>query len=167
RMVDTGLHRALDLDEKADSKAQQITKKWVEEFGGNFHSIQISETLRSFTGVATVRVRVTVGHDSYERLVDINVSPDEHWIPAGLTGASPISDPLKNPEAIGVNGASIVEKATQDPGVSEFCRFYLDRRSQELDAAGPYPRKRKKVEDGFTPRLDTTLGGIDGNVRRQ
>ena len=117
RMVDAGLHRALDLDEKPAGKAQQMAKEWVEGFGGNFHSIQISETLRSFVGVATVRVRATVGHDSYERLVDVPVSPDEHWIPAGLTGASPISDPLKNPEAVGLNSASIVEKATQDPGV--------------------------------------------------
>jgi ERCC4-related helicase len=167
RMVDTGLHRARDLDEKPASKAQEMAKEWVEGFGGNFHSIKIDETLRSFAGIATVRVRATVGHDSYERLVDINVSADEHWIPAGLTGASPISDPLKNPEAVGINSASVVEEATQDPGVSEFCRFYLDRRTQELTAAGADARVRKKVEDDFTPRLDTTLVGIDGTVRRQ
>ena len=167
RMVDAGLHRALDLDEKPAGKAQQMAKEWVEGFGGNFRAIQISEALRSFVGVATVRVRATVGHDSYERLVDVPVSPDEHWIPAGLTGASPISDPLKNPEAVGLNSASIVEKATEDPGVAEFCRFYLDRRTQELASAGTDARKRKKVEDDFTPRLDTTLVGMDGTVRRQ
>jgi superfamily II DNA or RNA helicase len=167
RMVDTGLHSAADEDDKPALKAQQIAKEWIEDFGGNFHSVQIGETLRSFAGTATVRVRATVGHDSYERLVDVNVSPDEHWVPAGLTGASPISDPLKNPEAVGINSASVVEKAIQDPGVSEFCRFYLDRRTQELAAAGADARKRKKVEDDFTPRLDTTLVGIDGTVRRQ
>ena len=167
RMVETGLHRALDLDEKAGPKAQQMAKEWVEEFGGNFHSTQISETLRSFSGVATVRVRANVGHDSYERLVDVQVPPDEHWISAGLTGASPISGPLKNPEAVGINSASVAEKATQDPGVLEFCSFYLNRRTQELVAAGVDPRKKKKVEDDFTPRLDTILIGIDGAVRKQ
>src|SRR6185437_1346644 len=128
------------------TKAQHMAKEWVESFGGNFRSIQIGETLRSFAGTATVRVRATVGHDSYERLVDISISPDEHWVSAGLTGASPISDPLKTPEAVGINSASVVDKATQDPGVSEFCRFYLDRRTQELAAAGTEARKRKKVE---------------------
>jgi superfamily II DNA or RNA helicase len=167
RMVDAGLHRALDLDEKPAGKAQQMAKEWVEGFGGNFHSIQIGETFRSFSGTATVRVRATVGHDSYERLVDVQVSPDEHWIAAGLTGASPISDPVKNPEAVGINSTSVVEKAIQDPGVSEFCRFYLDRRTQELAAAGADARKRKKVEDDFTPQLDTILVGMDGTVRRQ
>lgn len=167
RMVDTGLHQAQDLDEKAAIKAQQMAKEWVDGFGGNFRSIQIGETLRSFAGTASVRVRATVGHDSYERLVDINIPPDEHWVSGGLTGASPISDPLKTPEAVGINGASVVENATQDPGVAEFCRFYLDRRTQELAAAGADARKRKKVEDDFTPRLDTTLVGMDGTVRRQ
>jgi len=167
RMLDTGLHRALDLDEKPGSRAEQMAKKWIEDFGGNFHSIQISETLRSFSGVATVRVRATVGHDSYERLVNVDVSTDEHWIPAGLAGASLISDPIKNAEAVGINSASVVEKAAQDPGVSEFCRFYLDRRTEELAAAGADARKRKKVEDDFTPRLDTILVGVDGIVRRQ
>ena len=81
RLADTGLHQALDLDEKPASKAQQMAKEWVDGFGGNFRSIQIGETLRSFAGTATVRVRATVGHDSYERLVDINISPDEHWVP--------------------------------------------------------------------------------------
>jgi len=108
RMLDTGLHRALDLDEKPGSRAEQMAKKWIEDFGGNFHSIQISETLRSFSGVATVRVRATVGHDSYERLVNVDVSTDEHWIPAGLAGASLISDPIKNAEAVGINSASVV-----------------------------------------------------------
>ena len=66
-----------------------------------------------------------------------------------------------------MNSASVIEKATKDPGVAEFCRFYVDRRTQELAAAGADARKRKKVEDDFTPRLDTTLVGIDGTVRRQ
>ena len=60
RMIDSGLHRALDLDEKPGSKSQQMAKEWVEGFGGNFHSIQTSETLRAFAGIATVRVRATV-----------------------------------------------------------------------------------------------------------
>src|SRR5580658_5446065 len=72
RMVDTGLHSAADEDDKPALKAQQIAKEWIEDFGGNFHSVQIGETLRSFAGTATVRVRATVGHDSYERLVDVN-----------------------------------------------------------------------------------------------
>src|SRR5438034_1041553 len=63
--------------------------------------------------------------------------------------------------------ASSVQKATKDEGVAEFCRFYIDRRKQELTATGADPRKRKKIEDDFTPRLEAHLVGLEGSVRRQ
>jgi hypothetical protein len=71
-MIDSGLHRALDLDEKPGSKSQQMAKEWVEGFGGNFHSIQTSETLRAFAGIATVRVRATVAE------IPPNDASDQH-----------------------------------------------------------------------------------------
>jgi hypothetical protein len=55
----------------------------------------------------------------------------------------------------------------RDEGVTEFCRFYVDRRKQELTATGDDLRKRKKVEDDFTPRLEAHLVGLEGSVRRQ
>jgi hypothetical protein len=41
------------------------------------------------------------------------------------------------------------------------------RRTQELTAAGTDPRKRKKIEDDFTLRLEAHLVGLEGSVRRQ
>jgi hypothetical protein len=52
-------------------------------------------------------------------------------------------------------------------GVAEFCRFYLDRRKQELEAAGTDARKRKKIEDDFTPQLEAFLVGLEGTVQRR
>src|ERR1700738_1138670 len=43
-----------------------------------------------------------------------------------------------------------MEYAIQDEGVAEFCRFYLDRRKQELEAAGMDP----KYEEQFTAFVD-------------
>jgi hypothetical protein len=61
----------------------------------------------------------------------------------------------------------LVQKAMQDDGVAEFCRFYVDRRKQELTVTGEDPRKRKKIEDDFTPRLEAHLVGLQGRVRRK
>lgn len=167
RIVGTGLHDVKDVDDKPSAKAQTMAKEWIENFGGRFRSAEIQDVMRSFTGTALVRARATVGHDSYERLVDVTVPADELWIPAGLTGASPISDPVKNPEAFGLSTSFLTQRAMQDEGISEFCRFYINRCAQELAAAGPDPRRRKKLEDDFTPRIETHLVGLDGNVRRQ
>src|SRR5437016_2007060 len=59
------------------------------------------------------------------------------------------------------------QKATRDDGIAEFCRFYIDRREEELAAAGTDPRTRKKIADDFTPRLEAHLVGLEGSVRRQ
>lgn len=162
------LHRIQDVDEKPGARAEAMAKEWIGSFGGNFRAAQVQGVERSFAGTAVVRVRATVGHDSYERLVDVLIPRGEHWIPAGLAGASPISDPLKNPEAVGVDPTVLMQKAIQDEGgVAEFCRFYLDRRKQELEAAGADPRKRKKIEDDFTPQLEAFLVGLEGTVERR
>jgi superfamily II DNA/RNA helicase len=108
RIAASSLHRTQDIDEKPGTRAEEMAKEWVGSFGGNFRGAQVQGVDRSFTGTAVVRVRATVGHDSYERLVDVVIPRGEHWIPAGLTGASPISDPLKNPEAVGVDPAVLV-----------------------------------------------------------
>jgi superfamily II DNA or RNA helicase len=102
RIAANGLHDVKDVDDKPGPKAQTVAKEWIEGFGGKFRSAEVQEVMRSFTGTALVRARATVGHDSYERLVNVNVPTEALWIPAGLTGASPISDPVKNPEALRV-----------------------------------------------------------------
>jgi superfamily II DNA or RNA helicase len=167
RIAANPLHRIYDVDETPGGRAEAMAKKWIGSFGGRFRGAHIQGVERSFAGTAVVRVRVTVGHDSYERLANVVISPGEHWIPAGITGASPLVDPLKNPEAAGLAPAVLLQKALQDVGVAEFCRFYLDRRKQELEAAGTDPRKRKKIEEDFTPQLEEFLVGLEGTVQRR
>jgi superfamily II DNA or RNA helicase len=167
RIAGNSFHRVQDVDEKAAARAEGMVREWIGSFFDNFRGAQVGAVDRSFAGTAEVRVRATVGHDSYERLVDVVILPGEHWMPAGVTGASPISDPLKNPEAVGLDPVVVIQKAMQDEGVAEFCRFYLDRRKQELEAAGTDARKRKKIEDDFTPQLEAFLVGLEGTVQRR
>ncbi len=167
RIVATGFHDLQDVDDQPRDKAELITQKWVESFGGKFCSTEIQDVARSFSGTALVKVRATVGHDSYERLMNVTVALGGVWVPAGLTGASPIADPLKNPEAVGLSPSFLTQKAVEDDGMAEFCRFYVERRKQELIAAGEDPRKRKKIEEDFTPKLEAYLVGVEGNVRRR
>jgi superfamily II DNA or RNA helicase len=167
RIIASPLHRVHDLDEKPVAQSEGIARNWVDGFGGTFRGVQVQGVERSFAGIPTVKVRATVGADSYERLVDVVVPADECWIPAGVAGASPISDPLRNPEAVGIDADTITQKAIEDVGISEFCHFYLARRQQELDAAGADQRQRKKLDDDFTPRLEASLIGLDGKVQRR
>jgi hypothetical protein len=69
--------------------------------------------------------------------------------------------------SVGINTEQLVRVAELDPGIGEFCRFYLERRAQEVASANGDARKCKKLEDDFTPRLDMTLVALDGTVHRQ
>src|SRR5215467_1701602 len=53
-----------------------------------------------------------------------------------------------------------------DPGIAEFCRFYTERRTEEVRAAGNDPRLSNKLQNDFTPRLQTAVAGLRGTVHR-
>lgn len=91
-------------------------------------------------------MRATVAHDSYERLVEIPCHTSEHntWI--GRKGLATLPDVLQDAAAFGINSELLSEAANKDSGVAEFCRFYLERREQEISAAGSDARKEKKLE---------------------
>ena len=67
----------------------------------------------------------------------------------------------------GIDPEELVLTAKRDEAIAEFCRFYLERRAQEVQAAGEDERKRKKLEEEFTPRLEMTLVAIEGRLNRQ
>jgi hypothetical protein len=66
----------------------------------------------------------------------------------------------------GLDVQKLADAASLDEAISEFLRFYLERREQETQAAGTDQRKRAKLHDEFTPRLSVTLVGLEGSLFR-
>lgn len=148
--------------------AEDAARAWVEQFGGRLAGIESQGARRWFDGNALVRVRATVAHDSYERLVEVRCAPRGNTAPAFDSKAlSPLPRVIETIlPALGISPAQVIEAAEQDPATAEFSRFYLERRAQEMQAAGGDERKRKKMEDDFTPRLSFALVGAEGGVLR-
>ena len=167
RVIATGIHEVEDLDQNPAKESEEITRRWVLTFGGTPKAVEVEEVRRCFEGTALVRVRATVAHDSYERLVEVSCSPAEHHAQVGRSGLGPLSHTIENPIALGINIDRLAEAAKLDGAISEFSRFYLERRAQEMQAAGGDERKRKKLEDEFTPRLEMTLVALEGRLHRQ
>ncbi|MGO8990378.1 MAG: SNF2-related protein [bacterium] len=167
RVIATGIHEVEDLDRNPIRQSEEITRRWVTNFGGTFKTVEVEEVRRCFEGTAIIRIRATVAHDSYERLVDIFCSPVEHNVQAGRSGLDPLPHIIEDPSAIGIDADRLADAAKRDAAISEFCRFYLERRAQEIQAAGDDERKRKKLEDDFTPRFEITLVGAQGRLYRQ
>ncbi len=161
------LHQVEDVDQKPLDGLGKLSRCWVSSFNGIFKTAKVEETWRRFEGKALVRVRATVACDSYERLVEVMCSPADHSHNIGPLGLEPINGLIENPVSIGVNTKYLNERAILDQGIAEFCRFYIERRAQELRSTGDDLRKKKKIEDDFTPRLEISLVGLEGVVSRQ
>lgn len=168
KITNVGLHRVEDSDEDSAKKLDSMVAEWLDKIGAHYTGSEVTDVRRTFSGSALVRVRVTVAHDSYERLVEIPCSHLEHMGVPNRLASDPLEDALINdPALLGISSDLLIDRALLDPGVSEFCRFYKERLSQELKSVESNLAKKKKIEDDFTPRLEFTLVGLEGLVRRQ
>lgn len=162
------LHKVEDADVgDLIVKVEKITKAWVETFEGILVSFETRDVCRSFFGNALVRVRATVAHDSYERLVEVICEPSEHFSNEGLSGLGPLNRTISDPASVGLKSKDLIKKAKLDPGIVEFSKFYEVRLDHELPAIENDERKKQKLIDDFTARFEFALQGLEGVIRRQ
>jgi hypothetical protein len=166
-MIATGVHRVEDVDSDPARQADEIARTWVGSFGGTPVGTKVDGVRRSFEGEALVRVRATVAHDSYERLVEVTCAPGEHRAHTVRSGLYKLMDVIENAQHLGIDTERLADAALRDPGIAEFCRFYIERRAHEVKAAVGDARKRKKLEDDFTPRLELTVVALEGKMHRE
>lgn len=167
RIAESGVHDVQDGDDSPGSSSETLVRNWADRLGATLDSTSVAKVTRSFSGEALLRVRATTAHDSYERLVACNCNGNEHVAAPG--GTSDLAAPehlIQDVRKLGIDTEKLRAAGEQDIGIAEFSRFYLERGAVEVKAAGADERKRKKLEDDFTPRLDMTLVGLKGTVKR-
>jgi superfamily II DNA or RNA helicase len=167
RMIATGAHQVDDVDSDPARQADEIARTWIESFAAKPVKTKVEGVRRCFEGKALLRVRATVAHDSYERLVEVVCAPGEHKAHAVRSGLYKLTDVIENAEHLGIDTERVADAAQRDAGITEFCRFYIERRAQETKAAGTDERKRKKLEDDFMPRLELTVVALEGTMHRE
>lgn len=167
RVIASGLHDVEDSDGNLSRDAEALANRWAEQHGLHLVSAPTAEVRLQFVGTALIKVRATVAHDSYERIVECECLPGQHVRISEAADAFAISQTITDSSALGVNGKRLREAAERDPAVAEFSRFYLERREHEMAAAGSDERKQKKLFDDFTPRIESTLVGLQGSVDRE
>lgn len=166
QMVATGIHAVEDVDPTPRQDSEQLVRAWIDSLGAHVTSIEVANARRLFHGAALLRVRATVAHDSYERLVEVPCAGATNRA-SGTSALAPLTPNFEDPGALGLDSESLIAAARNDEAVAEFSRFYLERREQEKPAAGADLRKREKLHEEFTPRLQATLAGLQGTVHRE
>lgn len=167
KIIASGKYDIDDLDNEPMKEAKRVAEQWTQSFGAIVDAVECAEVWRAFDGKVLLRCRATVAHDSYERLVEVGCASEEHTRTAGSRGLNILSNTIENPAEAGINVEKLKDAASLDPAVSEFSRFYLERREQETLAANGDERKQKKLYDEFTPRLGITLTGVAGKLHRK
>lgn len=167
RVIASGLHAVEDVDGNPARDSEDIARRWAEDMGARFVSAKVNDVQRSFSGQALLRVRATVTHDSYERIVSCECMPEDHIRTGHAADLAPLASTITDPSVLGLNIPKLIAAGERDDAIAEFSRFYLERREQEMRAAGSDGRKRKKLEDDFSPRLEMTLVGLEGAITRQ
>jgi superfamily II DNA or RNA helicase len=170
RIVDqvtaTGLHLVEDVDNDIDNQQFELLTEWANSFGGTIRNVEIEGARRRFKGNALVRVRATVLHDSYERLVEVPCKPEAHIYRNGPTALRALAPSIADIGEVGINLNKIAEAIDLDEGIAEFSRFYLERREHEVRYASGDERKARKLYDEFTPRFEATVVALDGEIAR-
>jgi hypothetical protein len=166
QMAANGLHLLADVDSNPLPVINEMVNAWANVFGGKIVSHRVEEAWRGLAGSVLLRVRATVAHDSYERLLEISCSPQENRI-LSREGMDPVAATISDPTSAGLHVETFTENALKDPSLVEFCRFYGERLEQERVSAGQDAWKRKKLEDDLTPRISITVAGMQGTVRRE
>ena len=167
RVIASGWHDVADLDRNPAQRGEAVARRWANGLGAELQSVTTKAVRRIFQGEALVRVRATVAHDSYERIVTCRCDPKDHTNEGGQDLLKPFPHAIEDVALLGVNAESVISSVGEEKAIAEFCRFYLERREEEVAAAGEDKRKYQKLSDEFTPRLDMTLAGLQGSMWRE
>jgi hypothetical protein len=101
------------------------------------------------------------------RVVSCACSREHHGYKSnGADGLAPVDKLIRDVATIGIDAEKVRAAGERDDAIAEFSRFYLERGRVEMESAGSDERKRRKLEDDFTPRIDMTLVGLEGVVQR-
>lgn len=166
RVIASGYHQVSDKDVSATAKLEELAREWAKDVGATVEAVQPQRVSRRYSGKALLRVRATVAHDSYERLVSCDCESKDHTRAGKKDLIAPIANTVDDLAQFGINKDALIEAGERDTAIAEFSRFYLERRELELASADGDERKRRKLADDFTPRLDMTLVGLEGEVSR-
>ncbi len=166
-LIISGKHLVHDKDKDIQEGADEVLRKWTNSFGATLKFFNVDKVWCCFDGKALIHVRATVAHDSYERLVEVECpSKDHRCIREDASSLQQLNSFIQDAKVTGVIVEHLANKALLDPGISEFCRFYSERLVYELKSAGSDDRKRKRLEDEFTPQVIGTLVGLEGEMHR-
>jgi hypothetical protein len=160
-------HGALvhDLRGAPDEALRAIAERWCAQLPGvALRDVRRIETRETFQGEVDCAAQAVVAHDEYETIVTVDLRPEGHdKIPDEQPASTRISEHTQVNNLF-EGAARVIEAAVEnDAGIREFCRFYGERRTEELRRAQQGSEAARVVEESFTPVLHASVVGVRGH----
>lgn len=143
-----------------DDVLRALAERWCSTIpGAALRDMERLGARTAFQGEVLCAARAVVAHDSYQRLLSVDVLPDGH---AKLPEEAPASGAIRaqgvRVGALVDEAATVVAAAARDAsGVRDFCRFYARRRDESRAPS------EARSEDLFTPTIEAGIVGVRGH----
>jgi hypothetical protein len=164
--MDRSEHRLIDFRQSSSSLCEDLARRWCSDLGAEFLSVTIQSRKGEFGGTAQLKVKASNGVDSYEKVISGQIgTPTKVRFSAELSPDKHLHERDANLKEVCANFPDVVSSCVeQDKDVREFCRFYDERRSDELRRAGDDDRLRKKVNDDLAPTVFAEVVAFEGTT---
>ena len=164
RTIASGVHDIDDLDPDAAKASEVAAQEWASRQGARLTSAQVTDVRRMFLGEALLRVRATVAHDSYERIVSCRCEPDPHFNQAGQSDLGALPPNISDAAILGLDVAQLKDAAERETKrLRNSPASILSAANTRWLPPAVMGANARKLEDEFTPRIDITLVGVQGS----
>ncbi|MDC3985922.1 DEAD/DEAH box helicase [Polyangium jinanense] len=155
-----------DLRGATDRDLRAVAERWCAEFPGVvLRDLQRMDVREVFQGEVDCEAQAVVAHDEYETILSVDLRLEGHEkIPAEQPAHTLLAEHAYVSNLFD-GAARVIEAAVgNDARVREFCRFYGERRTEELKRAQQGSTAAARVvEEAFTPVLQASVIGVRGH----
>jgi len=164
RWLDRASHCVVDLGVGSDDAVQAVAAAWARKLDGvEIVDLRLGGGESGFVGKVVVRAASSVAHDKYEKLVEVNLSPDgldEMDLP---TSPPEVDSADLHLEELGPEFEGVLRQCVgADPDIRGFSQFYEKRLEEELKHAGSDQQLQGLATASFTPHISTEAVAAQG-----
>ena len=148
-----------------DAALRAIVEAWCAAIGGaTLQSLERGAVEAAFQGEVEIIARASVDHDTYERPLPIVIHPTgHHALPVEVTTAAPARvGGVRASQCVTDLQRRVEASVAADPSIAEFCRFYEQRRDEDLVRVEPGSKAAQRVQATFTPTVKASVVGVSG-----
>jgi hypothetical protein len=144
---------------------RDVAERWCERIAGAvLVDVRRTSAQVCFQGEIDCAAKAVVAHDSYERIVSVDLVPDGH---ARIT----VDPPADRLVAAGVRVDDLTADAEHavkaavcdDPDIGAFCRFYEERLAEERAEHATGDEAAARAAELFAPTVEARVIGVRGH----